>query len=177
MNLKEYKTVRKLDPDEINRAIKDFKLATPILNDGIKGEWNIDDSKNYKNVSFKEMYELVTGRKLTSKEVRVYIINELKFEDFKDLIYPQWCKTEEDCIRAIETKQLYWVFHVKNFSTYDLRGNDVNIGDLYVKLNTIDGNFYVVKSLHDLGYDKYGNLLNDEDIRFIHVYDEYMNRV
>ena len=60
MNLKEYKTVRKLDPDKINRAIKDFKLATPILNDGIKGEWNIDDSKNYKNVSFKEMYELVT---------------------------------------------------------------------------------------------------------------------
>lgn len=60
MNLKEYKTVRKLDHDEINRAIKDFKLATHILNDGIKGEWNIDDSKNYKNVSFKEMYELVT---------------------------------------------------------------------------------------------------------------------
>ncbi len=178
MNLKEYYKVRDLNPKEIKQAIDDFKNATPILRDGEKEEWSArieDKIKNAKNLVFKEFYEDVVGRKLTSFEIKDKIVDFLEPHMFVDVIYPMWCKDEETCIEAIKQGELYWLFYLDEFYVTDIQGYEVNIGDVYVKFDTIKGDIYVVKSLHRLGYNKKGEIISDRDKTFIHIYNDYMN--
>lgn len=178
MKLEEYYKVRDLNPREIKQAIDDFKNATPILRDGEKEEWSArvgDKIKNAKNLKFKEFYEDVVGRELTSDEIKNNIVDYLEPHMFIDVIYPMWCKDEKDCIEAIKDGELYWLFYMEELETYDSHGNKVNIGDVYVKFDTIKGDVYFVKSLHRLGHNKRGEILTDRDISFIHVYNDYMN--
>ena len=102
--LEEYYKVRDLNPKEIKQAIDDFKNATPILRDGENEEWSArvgDKVKNAKNLKFKEFYEDVVGRKLTSSEIK-NIVDFLEPHMFIDVIYPMWCDSEEKCIEAIK---------------------------------------------------------------------------
>ena len=178
MNLKEYYKVRDLNPKEIKQAIDDFKNATPILRDGEKEEWSArvgDKIKNAKNLKFKEFYEDVVGRELTSDEIKNNIVDYLEPHMFIDIIYPMWCKDEKGCIEAIKDGELYWLFYMEELETYDSYGNNVNIGDVYVKFDTIKGDIYIVKSLHRLNHDKKGNIITDRDKTFIHIYNDFMN--
>ena len=176
--LEEYYNVRELKPKEIKQAIDDFKNTTPILRSGEKEEWSArvgDKVKNAKNLKFKDFYEDVVGRELTSKEIKDKIVDFLEPHMFVDVIYPMWCNSEEKCIEAIEKGELYWLFYIEEFYTYDYHGYDVNIGDIYVKFDTIKGDIYIVKSLHYLGHNQKGEIISDRDRAFIHVYNDYMN--
>lgn len=178
MSLKEYYKVRDLNLKEIKQAIEDFKNTKPELRDGEKEEWSArvgDKIKNAKNLRFKTFYEGITGRELTPNEIRNNITDFIEPKMFVDLIYPMDCKTESDCIQAIKDGELYWVFYMEEFSTYDIKGNDVNLGDIYIKFDTIKGDIYVVKSLHALGHNKKGEIITDTDIKFIHIYNDFIN--
>lgn len=176
MKLLEHNVVRELRENEINKAIEDFKNTTPFLNTDVGGEWNPKDDENEKNLTFKDYYESIIGNELTPKEIKNKIIDFLDYDMFIDLIYPMWCKDKKTCVEAIEQAELYWLFYVENFQTYDKFGNDVNLGSLYIKLNTISGEIFVVKSLHRLGYHKSSNKVkNERNLKFIKYYDEYMN--
>jgi len=86
-----------------------------------------------------------------------------------------WCETEDDCIKAIKQGHLYWVFYIENFETYDSHANDVNIGDLYIKLEPISGEFYIIKSLHTPDYLDSDGEFTERDLTFVNLYDDYMN--
>ena len=118
MNLKEYQTVRDLNPKEIKQAIDDFKNATPILRSGDKEEWSAkvgDVVKNRKNLDFKEFYEDVVGRELTSKEIKDKIVDFLEPHMFIDLIYPMWCDSDEKMYRSNQKRRIILVILFGNF--------------------------------------------------------------
>ena len=168
MELNEHKVARNVAKNEVLKMIDDFRSGNPKLQDC---EWE-EGGKNY---TFKNEFFNKTGRELTEKVIKHNIISEIRFNNFIDVIYPQWCETREDCIKAIKDKHLYWVFHLENFETYDCHANDVNIGDLYIKLEPISGEFYIVKSLHTPDYLSTDGEFTERDLQFIHIYDEYMN--
>ena len=78
-------------------------------------------------------------------------------------------------LRDIKDGELYWLFYMEELETYDSHGNNVNIGDVYVKFDTIKGDIYIVKSLHRLNHNKKGDVITDRDKTFIHVYNDFMN--
>ena len=168
MELNEHKVARNVAKEEILSMIEDFIKQDPKLQDC---EWE-EGGKNY---TFKNEFFNKTGRELTEKVIKHNIISEIRFKNFIDVIYPQWCETKEDCIKAIKEGHLYWVFYIENFETYDSHANDVNIGDLYIKLEPISGEFYIVKSLHTPDYLTSDGEFTERDLQFVQLYDEYMN--
>ena len=168
MSLTEHKVARIVVKEEVLKMIDDFRNGNPILKD-------CDWEKGGKNYTFKNEFFNKTGRELTDKVIKHSIITELIFKNFIDVIYPQWCKTKDDCIQAIKDGHLYWVFHVENFETYDCHANDVNIGDLYIKLEPISGEFYIVKSLHIPDILDCDGDFTERDMQFVQIYDEYVN--
>ena len=172
MKLKEHLVARKVVKDEINRMIEDFQSKDPTLRDK---EWS-SDGKNY---SFKQDVFNKTGIELTDKYIKHNIISEISVNNFIDVIYPYDCVNKEtdeinidNCIRAIKGGHLYWVFILKDvvISTYrNKRIVDFNIGDIYLKLEPLSGEFYIVKSLHEPMEFTY------RDERVITLYDKYMN--
>lgn len=172
MKLDEHLVARKVVKDEINRMIEDFQSKDPILKDE---EWEVGG----KNVSFKQDILNKTGIKLTEKYIKYNIVSKISVNNFIDVIYPYDCINKETdeidinrCIRAIKGGHLYWVFILENviISTYrDKRIVDFNIGDIYLKLEPLSGEFYIVKSLHEPFEFTY------KDERVITLYDDYMN--
>ena len=175
MKLKEHLVARELAEIEIRNMIKDFRKGRPILRDC---EW-MDGGKN-KN--FAQIFEDKTNRTLTDKIIKSEIISELSFDMFVDVIYPKYCDDEKDlikkkelCIRTIELGNLLWVFHFKNYITYDSRGNDIKMGDLYIKLEPISGEVFIVKSLHTPKELDCDGEFTERDLSMVKLYDEYMN--
>ena len=168
MELTEHKVARLVVKSEVLSMIEDFIRQNPKLQEC---EWE-EGGKNY---TFKNEFLNKTGRELTEKVIKHNIICEIRFTNFKDVIYPQWCKTKEDCIRAIKDGHLYWVFCIENFETYDCHGNDVNIGNLYIKLEPISGEFYIVKSLHTPDFLNCDGDFTNRDMQFVQLYDDYVN--
>ena len=168
MELNEHKVARTVVKDEVLSMIEDFIRQNPKLQDC---EWE-EGGKNY---TFKNEFFNKTGRELTEKVIKHNIISEIRFKNFIDVIYPMWCETEDDCIKAIKQGHLYWVFYIENFETYDSHANDVNIGDLYIKLEPISGEFYIVKSLHTPDYLDSAGEFTERDLTFVNLYDDYMN--
>lgn len=168
MELNEHKVARTVVKDEVLSMIEDFIRQNPKLQDC---EWE-EGGKNY---TFKNEFFNKTGRELTEKVIKHNIISEIRFKNFIDVIYPMWCETEDDCIKAIKQGHLYWVFYIENFETYDSHANDVNIGDLYIKLEPISGEFYIVKSLHTPDYLDSDGEFTERDLTFVNLYDDYMN--
>ena len=168
MNLTEHKVARIVVKEEVLKMIEDFRNGNPILKD-------CDWEEGGKNYTFKNEFFNKTGRELTEKVIKHTIISEIRFNNFIDVIYPQWCETKEDCIEAIKKGHLYWVFHIENLETYDTHANDINIGDLYVKLEPLSGEFYIVKSLHTPDILDCDGKFTDRDMRFVQIYDEFVS--
>lgn len=168
MILNEHKVARIVVKEEVLKMIEDFRNGNPILKD-------CDWEKDGKNYTFKNEFFNKTGRELTEKVIKHTIISEIRFNNFIDVIYPQWCETKDDCIEAIKKGHLYWVFHLENIETYDCHANDINIGDLYVKLEPISGEFYIVKSLHTPDVLDCDGKFTERDMEFVQIYDEFIN--
>lgn len=175
MELKEHLVARELAENEVRRMINDFRRGRPILRDC---EWSEDGKNKY----FAQIFEDKTNRILTDKIIKSEITSELTFDMFIDVIYPKYCDDEKDlvkkreqCIRAIELGHLLWVFHFKDYITYDTRGNDIEMGDLYIKLEPISGEVFIVKSLHTPKELNCDGEFTERDLSMIKLYDEYMN--
>ena len=168
MNLTEHKVARIVVKEEVLKMIEDFRNGNPILKD-------CDWEEGGKNYTFKNEFFNKTGRELTEKVIKHTIISEIRFNNFIDVIYPQWCETKEDCIESIKKGHLYWVFHIENLETYDKHANDINIGDLYVKLEPLSGEFYIVKSLHTPDILDCDGKFTDRDMKFVQIYDEFVS--
>lgn len=161
--------------DEINNMLNDFKKGNPLFNDC---EWE----EGGKNATFAKTFQDKTNRILTDKIIKNEIISDLTYKMFIDVIYPYKCDEEKDpikkrqlCLDAIKGGHLFWVFNMKSYETYDSHGNDINMGELYIKLEPISGEFYIVKSLHTPDYLSCDGDFTKKDESMIHLYDEYIS--
>ena len=75
--------------NEVLKMIDDFRSGNPKLQEC---EWE-EGGKNY---TFKNEFFNKTGRELTEKVIKHNIISEIRFNNFIDVIYPQWCERQTE---------------------------------------------------------------------------------
>lgn len=177
MDLKEHLVARKKEKieAEIRRMIIDFRKGNPHL---LPENWE----EGGRNDEFAKTFLIKTGRELDEGIIKDEIVSELTFDMFRDVIYPKSCDDERDpilkrekCLDAIINGHLYWVFEFNDYESYNIRGNKVSLGDLYVKLEPTKGTIYFVKSLHDPKYLSCDGEFTERDVTMIDLYDDFMN--